>query len=429
MVSFDKYHLYERLFTSLSAYYKRCKDTDAPYQWHKVARPKQRVPTGYDWRVWLILAGRGFGKTRTGAESIRQWVKEGAARQIALVAHSLHEARHVMVEGSSGLLAVYPPSEKRPTFYASLNKVCWPNGAQATLFGAHSYDALRGPQFDTAWVDELAKFTYPQEAWDQLMLALRLGPHPRVIVTTTPRPLPLIEQLMQDPMVIVTRGTTYENKENLSPSFFKQIIQRYEKSALGSQELRGEVLREREGALWQRTLLQYRMPPSHNLQRIVIGVDPAISHHQKSNETGIIVAARAHDTKAYVLADASGIYSPLTWAKKVVDLYHSYGAHRIVAEINQGGALIENIIRRMDPLISFRGVRARHGKVTRAEPIVALYEQGHVFHAKPFDHLEAQMCTYIPQEKGTSPDRIDALVWALTDLMLRTPPTPRISAC
>ena len=399
------------------------------YEWPLQARPSQLPPPG-DWRIWLILAGRGFGKTRTGAETLRQWATSGRYRHIALISGTVREARAVMVEGQSGLLDVHPPFQ-RPLFEATRRRLIWPNGAIATLYGGDHYEHLRGPQFDAAWIDELAKFRYPQEAWNQLMLGLRLGNDPRCIVTTTPRPIPLIEHLLARDDVVITRGTTFENRDNLATAFLDQIVKQFEGTRQGAQELYAEMLTERQGALWRREMICYQEPPYDaagilKLTRIVIAIDPATTHHEDSDETGIVVAGLSQDRCAYVLEDMSGRWSPGDWGQRVVEAYRRLKADRVVAEINKGGDLVERILRSIDPTIPYKAVRATRGKATRAEPIAALYEQKRVFHARPLNLLETQLCEYIPGITAKSPDRLDAMVWALTDLLLESEANPTL---
>ncbi len=389
------------------------------YDWAKNARKSQCLPSGVRWKTWLILAGRGFGKTRTGAETIRQWVASGQYKRIALVGSTEKDVRQVMIEGPSGLLSCHPPDDQAPRYFASLGVVIWPNGAIATVYTSEAYEKLRGPQFDAAWVDELAKFRFPQETWDQLSLALRLGEYPRAVVTTTPRPIPLIRDMLKETYVKTTRGSTFENKANLSAAFLAQIKRCYGNTRIGAQEIYGKILADQEGALWQRNLIQYGIPETEKaFTRVVIAVDPATTYGPNSDETGIIVAGMTEQKTAYVLADLSGRYKPSEWAEKIVKAYELYGADRVVAETNQGGSMIEQVIRHYGADISFRGVCARRGKHTRAEPVVALYEQGRVFHQKPFEKLEDQLCGYVPGDGHKSPDRLDALVWALTDLVI-----------
>jgi phage terminase large subunit-like protein len=399
------------------------------FAWMKNARPNQLPPPGA-WRTWLILAGRGFGKTRTGAETLRSWVNSGRYRRIALVSKTIGEARSVMVEGISGLLEIHPPLE-RPLFERTHHRLIWPNGTLAMLYGADHFDQLRGPQFDAAWIDELAKFRYPEEAWNQLMLALRLGADPRCIVTTTPRPIPLLERLLARDDVVVTKGTTFENRSNLAPAYLEQIVKQFEGTRLGAQELYAELLTERQGALWRRDLIRYQEPPYDEkgipkLARIVIAIDPATTHHEESDETGIVVAGLSDDKCAYVLEDLSGRLSPGDWGQQVCEAYWRLKADRVVAEVNKGGDLVERILRSIDPTIPYKAVRATRGKSTRAEPIAALYEQNRVFHARPLSLLETQLCAYVPGITAKSPDRLDAMVWALTDLLLESEANPTL---
>lgn len=360
------------------------------------------------------MAGRGYGKTRAGAEWVRRKVETGAARRIALVGATAADVRDVMVEGPSGILAVSP--DPKPRYESSKRRVTWPNGAIAMLFSADEPDRLRGPQHDLAWADEMAAWRRP-EAWDMLMLGLRLGQNPQCIVTTTPRPVPHIKALLRSPTTTVTRGSTYENLDNLAPAFREKIIAQYEGTRLGRQELYAEVLDDTPGALWQRSMLDAALVTSlPDLVRIVVGVDPAASDNEGAAETGIIVAGIGKDGHGYVLEDLTVRASPAGWAAQAVSAYHKYQADRIVAEVNQGGDMVTHTIRTVDDRAAVRTVRASKGKEVRAEPIAALYEQGRVHHLGMFGPLEDQLCGWVPGDK--SPDRLDALVWALTDLML-----------
>lgn len=398
------------------------------YDWNFWARPNQVEPTG-DWTTWLILAGRGFGKTRTGAEWVRANVcgdtplSPGRCKHIALVAETAPDARDVMVEGPAGLLACHS-KDFRPTYFPSKRSIEWPNGAQAILFNAVEPDQLRGPQFDLAWCDELAKWRYAQATWDQLQFGLRLGPHPRQIVTTTPRPIPVVRRLINDENCVVTRGRTYDNAANLAAPFLRQIEERYGGTRLGRQELEGEVLDDIPGALWNREIIdQARRPDAPELDRIVIAVDPAATSGEEADETGIVAVGIATDadgyTRGYVLADRSLRGTPEEWAKAAIGLYREYDADRIVAEKNQGGEMVEAVLRTVDRTAPITLVSATRGKVVRAEPISALYEQGRVHHVGRLDKLEDQMCMFsrdVDRSSGNSPDRVDALVWGLTAL-------------
>lgn len=397
------------------------------YDWEFWARPNQLEPEG-NWTTWLILAGRGFGKTRTGAETIRKWVcgdtplSPGRCSKIALVAETAPDARDVMVEGPAGILACHP-KDFRPTYYPSKRSVEWPNGAQAILFNAVEPDQLRGPQFDAAWCDELAKWRYAGETWDQLQFGLRLGEHPRQIVTTTPRPIPVVRRLMADADTVVTRGRTFDNASNLAAPFLKQVEERYGGTRLGRQELEGEILDDIPGALWNREIIDTSRCKEHpDLTRIIVAVDPAATSGEDADETGIIAVGIAPDadgvTRAYVLADRSIRGTPEEWARRAVQLYREMGADRIIAEKNNGGEMVESVIKSVDRSVPLTLVHASRGKVVRAEPISALYEQGRVHHVGRFDKLEDQMCLFaqdMPRTEG-SPDRVDALVWGLTAL-------------
>jgi phage terminase large subunit-like protein len=333
-----------------------------------------------------------------------------------------------MVEGPSGILAVSPPWNK-PEYNPSKRRLTWKSGAKATLLSAERPDRLRGPQCEAFWCDELAAFRYP-EAWTQLMMSFRLSKNPKGIVTTTPRPTPIVKSLIKrdGTDVVVTRGTTYENRANLAPAFYESIIREYENTRLGRQELLGEVLDDNPGALWQREWLDNaRVKEAPQLSRVVIAVDPAVSTNADSCETGIVAVGRTHEGHAFVLEDKSGIYDPLQWAGHVAQMYHWWKADRVVAEVNNGGDLVEANLRTVAPNIPFRAVHASRGKAVRAEPVSALYEQGRVHHVGMFAKLEDQMCEWDPAMPGVaSPDRVDALVWALTDLLLGVEYGPRV---
>jgi len=394
------------------------------YDWRFWARDTQIEPDG-DWIIWAAIAGRGFGKTRLGAEWVRDNVESGRAGRIALVAETAADARDVMVEGDSGILAISPPWN-RPHYEPSKRRLTWPNGATATTFSAEEPDQLRGPQFDLAWSDELAKWRYAQDTWDMLQFGLRLGDKPRQLVTTTPRPIPLLKQIINDPMTVVTRGRTFDNAANLAASFLLQIQKRYEGTRLGRQELEAEILDDVPGALWARSNIdrdRVRSAPL-NMKRIVIAIDPPVTSGENADECGIIAAGLSKDDDhSYVLGDYSSQGdTPNEWARKAVIAYRRMEADSIVAEVNNGGEMIKTIIHNIDPNIPVREVRASHGKVTRAEPVSALYEQHRVHHVGTLARLEDQMCVmttdFDKATAGFSPDRVDALVWAITDLML-----------
>lgn len=394
---------------------------EALFTWPLWARPNQLPPSG-SWRTWLVLAGRGFGKTRTGAELVRAKVEAGVAARVALVGQTAADVRDVMIEGESGLLSVCPPWFA-PRYEPSKRRLTWPNGAIATAYSADEPRQLRGPQHDFAWADELASWSTP-EAWDQLMFGLRLGADPRVIVTTTPRPTKAIRDLLGDPTTVVTRGSTYDNRANLAPAFFEQIIRKYEGTRLGRQELHAEVLDDVPGALWTRAMLDAARvaltPPE--LVRIVVGIDPAVTSGEDSDETGIIVAGKDATGFFHVLGDRSCRMTPDGWARRAVTAFDELNADRIVAEVNNGGDLVEATLRTIRRSIPYRAVRASRGKRVRAEPIAALYEQRRVHHYGDLAQLEDQMVTFTPDGMDGSPDRVDALVWALTELS--ETPTP-----
>ncbi|MFI4949143.1 MAG: DNA-packaging protein [Alphaproteobacteria bacterium] len=348
-------------------------------------------------------------------------VEAGSARHVALVAPTALDARNVMVEGESGILNIGLESQ-RPIYEPSKHRLTWPNGAIATTYSADEPNRLRGPQHDFAWCDELAAWRYPA-TWDMLMFGLRLGADPRVVVTTTPRPIKLIRVLLADPNVVMTRGRTAENYANLAPAFLDQIVRRYEGTRLGRQELDAEILDDMPGALWQRGVIEAtRTSVLPELVRVVVAIDPAVSASEDSDETGIIAAGRDANGRGYVLADASGRYAPSEWAHAAIAAYGAHQADRIVAEINNGGDMVEATLRVIDPNVPFSAVRAARGKVARAEPVAALYEQGRIHHIGAFPQLEDQMCSFTADfdraAAGYSPDRVDALVWALTELLV-----------
>lgn len=380
--------------------------------WHLWARDEQLEPPG-DWSYWLILAGRGFGKTRTGAEWVRQEVK--TSRFVNLIGATADDARDIMIEGESGILACCPRKE-RPEYRPSQRKLIWPNGAISLIFTADEPERLRGKQHEKLWADEVAAWRYP-EAWDQAKFGLRLGARPRACLTTTPKPSKLVKQLIADPATHVTRGSTYANKSNLAPSFFSEIVKTYEGTRIGRQELNAEVLDDNPNALWNRKQIdESRVQKAPALKRIVIGVDPSVTSNEDSDLTGIVAAGLGADDHGYVLEDASLMASPDGWARRAVKAYHDHKADRLIAETNNGGDLVEVVIRTVDRNVSYRKVTASRGKMIRAEPIAALYEQGRIHHVGSFPDLEDQMCEFDPITSAKSPDRMDALVWAFTDL-------------
>lgn len=386
------------------------------HDWSVWGRPDQQPPPGA-WRTWLILAGRGWGKTRTGAEWVRSIVSTGRARRVALVARTAADVRDVIVEGQSGILAISPPHE-RPTWEPSRRRLTWPNGAIATTYSAEEPDQLRGPQCDSAWCDELAAWRYP-EAWDQLQMGLRLGDDPRVVVTTTPRPTELVRALAASPTTRVTRGRTLDNARNLAPGVVEALTARYGNTRLGRQELDGEILDDAPGALWRLAMFDAsRVDSAPTMRRVVVAIDPAVTAHEGSDETGLIVAGLGLDGRAYVLEDLSGVFPAEQWARRAVEAYRRHRADRIVAEVNQGGDLVASVLRAVDRAVPVAQVRATRGKSLRAEPVAALYEQGRVSHVGLLARLEDQCASWDPASDARSPDRLDALVWALTDLVI-----------
>jgi predicted phage terminase large subunit-like protein len=384
--------------------------------WLLQARESQLTPDG-DWYVWLILAGRGWGKTRTGAEDMAHYAMTHPGARLAVVAPTSAAARDVCVEGESGLLNVIPQPLIKD-WNRSLGEMHLANGSQFKLFSADEPDRLRGYQHHRAWCDELAAWRYP-DAWDQLMLGLRLGEDPRVVVTTTPRPVALVRSLLGRDGVVVTRGNTFENAANLAPAAVEQLRQRYENTRLGRQELYAEVLDDVPGALWQRAQIDsLRVKEAPEMTRVVVAIDPAVTSGEDSDETGIVVCGRGIDGHGYVLSDRTCRLSPDGWARRATTAYDQYQADRIIAEVNNGGDLVERVIRTVGGSYAYRSVRASRGKTTRAEPIAALYEQGRIHHVGGFAELEDQMCAYTPDGYDGSPDRVDALVWAFTELMV-----------
>lgn len=397
------------------------------------ARPSQIVPEG-DWNAWLFLAGRGAGKTRTASEEIIYRAICTDNSRWAVVAPTFGDARDICVEGESGLLAVarrYGVLKQRNGWNRSMGELRLSNGALIKLYSAEEPDRLRGPQHHGAWCDELASFKYP-EVYEMLKFGLRLGEHPQVIITTTPRPTKHIKQLLKEAetgATIVTRGTTFDNAENLPQSFLTELIARYEGTRLGRQEMYGEVINEVEGALWNRDNIdQYRVKDiPTDLARVVVAIDPAVTANEGSDETGIVVGGRDNQGELYVLGDYTIKASPMEWAKRAIDAYDKHEADAIVVETNNGGEMIKTLIRQLRPTMNVVEVRATRGKQLRAEPIASLYEQGRVHHCGVFDQLEMQMCEWT-QSDPKSPDRLDALVWAFTELSVGSMMTQYLSS-
>ncbi len=402
-----------------------------PFLFEFWALPHQLPPKG-DWRAWVVMGGRGAGKTRAGAEWVRSQVEggaplaEGRARRVALVGETFDQVRDVMIFGDSGILACSPP-DRRPQWKATERRLIWPNGAEAQAFSAHDAEGLRGPQFDAAWVDELAKWKKAQLAWDMLQFALRLGQRPRVCVTTTPRNVGVLKSLLDSPSTVLTQAPTEANRANLAESFLEEVRARYAGTRLGRQELDGVLLSDVEGALWCGGMLDAaRVESAPELDRVVVAVDPSVSGGAAADACGIVVAGVCskgppQDWRAWVLADCtvSGV-GPAGWAKAAIEAMERFGAERLVAEVNQGGKLVEEVIRQVDPLVPYKAVHAARGKAARAEPVAALYEQGRVKHLRGLGDLEDQMGLMTARgfDGAGSPDRVDALVWALHELMI-----------
>ncbi len=406
-------------------------DSTKPTELDWKPRPKQLPPAG-DWQVWLIRAGRGWGKTRTAAEYIVSQVRRGA-RRVHIIGQTAGDVRDVMVEGPSGLIACSPVGFK-PVYEPSKRRVRWPNGAIATTFTAEKPQQVRGPECELLWADEIDHWKYP-ETWDLAMLGLRKGPHPRAVATSTPKPTGLVRKLSRQPGVIVIDGSTFENSENLAESFLTQIVARYKGTRLERQEIYGEILDAAEGALWGPELLDRQRVSERGYPvkvvmvdgqerevadfiRVVIAVDPAVTSGEDSDETGIIVAGLGGDNRIYIVADETCRLAPHLWAARVARLYDEWKADRVIGEVNNGGDLVETVLRAAAPNLSYKTVRATRGKRLRAEPIAALYEQRRVLHCGIFPMLEEQMCSWTPEVTDYSPDRLDALVYAVQELAL-----------
>lgn len=401
------------------------------YEWTFWARENQLPPVG-NWTHWLLLAGRGFGKTRTGAEWVRNVADLGVRNtRIALVAPTAADARDVMIEGESGILNICPPWNM-PIYSPANRKLTWPNGVVAHVYSAETPERLRGPQHSHAWCDELCAWQYPQETWDNLMFGLRLGKKPRTCITTTPKPTKILLDLVASKNVNVVKGTTYDNLSNLASTFRDEIISKYEGTRLGRQELNAEILQDVLGSLWQRDQIEAdRVSKIPDLVRIVVAIDPPVTSGDNADECGIIVAGIDKDKNGYVLADLSSQgKTPLEWCRDAVKAYYEWEADRIVAEVNQGGEMIETLLRQVNSKVSYKAVRATRGKVIRAEPVAALYEQHKIKHVGTHPNLEDQMCQFTldfnKKSMGYSPDRVDSLVWAITELMLEQTNEPNI---
>jgi phage terminase large subunit-like protein len=407
------------------------------HDWRFWARPDQLAPEGA-WRCWLLLGGRGSGKTRSASEWIRDQIESGRRRNIGIIGPTADAVRRIQVEGPSGLLAVAPPW-CRPTFEPALRRVVWPNGGMAYLFSSEEPDRLRGPNLDAAWCDELCAFEYVDTTWDMLQMAVRVkGPQghpPQIIVTTTPRPINVLRQIIASPSTRITKARTLDNSANLDESTVKHLLERYGGTTLGRQELDAEILDSVDGALWGRSLIEAnRVTSAPAIRRVVVAVDPSVAGGT-GDECGIVAVGLGYDGHAYVLADRSGRMSPERWARRAIELYREQRADRLVCEANNGYELVRITMRAADPNVPVRLVHASRGKAARAEPVAALYEQHRVHHVGTFPELEDQLCGWAPLEGGPSPDRLDALVWACTELMLKQrledrprPTAPRVIA-
>lgn len=392
------------------------------WDWRANARPNQILPDG-DWLFWLLLAGRGFGKTRTGAEGVREWA-ENPHERILMIAPTAADVRDVMIEGPSGLMSCYPPNQK-PVYLPTRHLVLFPSGAIGITRSADEPERLRGPQFTKFWADELCAWRFVKEAWDQIMFGFRLpGKKLQGLITTTPKPIQVLKDIIAETSTVVTRGSSYDNSVNLSETYYRKVIKPYEGTRLGRQEINAEILDDVPGALWKRDLIEATRLNSitdviwERLIRIVVAIDPAVTANEGSDETGIIVAGLAISGHVVIIDDLSLKDTPLAWAKVAVKAYDDRKADRIVGEKNKGGLLVQGIINAVAPSAAFRSVTATRGKAMRAEPAAALYEQRRVHHVGCFPELEDQMCNYVPGVSTGSPDRLDALVWALYDLVI-----------
>ncbi|MEW6451175.1 MAG: terminase family protein [Pseudomonadota bacterium] len=404
---------------------------DFPTFAHRHQVPDELAPTGVPWRTWLLIGGRGAGKTRAGAEWVKAQVEAGVS-PIALVGESEHDAREVMIEGVSGLMSLYLNRSERPVWIPSRHRLEWPKGQVAYAFSAEDPESLRGPQFAAAWCDELAKWRHADKAFDMLQFGLRLGDRPRQVITTTPRPIPLLKRLMADPATVVTRAGTSANKYHLAPDFLDAVMARYGGTRLGRQEIDGEVVEERAGAMWSRALIeQCRVAGHPPLQRIVVAVDPPASSGKGADACGLVAAGRAENGTIYVIADETmGGLSPTGWAQRAISLWRRLSADALVVEVNQGGDMVKAVINGVDPNVPVTSAYAMKGKWLRAEPVASMYEQGRVKHAGVFPELEDEMCDFGlgGLSSGRSPDRLDALVWAVTALTYGARTGPRVRA-
>jgi phage terminase large subunit-like protein len=385
-------------------------------RWLDVARDEQLTPED-EWSTWMLLAGRGFGKTRTAAEDVAYYGLKNAKSRIAVVAETFADGRDTCIEGESGLLSILPVDEIL-IWNRSLGELILKNGTRYKIYSGDKPDQLRGPQFHRAWCDELAKYRYAQETWDNLMLGLRLG-EAQAIVTTTPRPLKIIREIKDDPDTVVSTGSTYDNIDNLSERFRARILRRYEGTRLGRQELHAEILDDVPGALWNRSVIENnRVSVAPELVRVVVALDPSVTSDEESAECGIVVAGKGVDGHGYVLADRSARISPEGWGRRAVVAFDEFEADRIIGEVNNGGDLVETVIRTIDHNVPYKAVRASRGKRVRAEPVASLDEQGRVHHVGMHAELEDQMVAFLPDGTDEGTDRVDARVWALTELVV-----------
>lgn len=379
-----------------------------------------------DANIWMILAGRGFGKTKSLAQQVRRWEREGY-RRIHLVGSTAADVRDVMIQGESGILSCYQ-NDSRPLYEPSKRLISWPSGCVAIAFSAEEPERLRGPQCECFAADELASWQRGQETWDNLQFGWRLGDNPKGIIATTPKPLKLLKEIIADPHTVTTRASSYENRGNLAAAFFDSIIRKYEGTRLGRQELLAEILEDVPGALWNREMIERARVTTYPnpLARIVVAIDPAVSAGEDSSENGIIVVGLDWNGHCYVLEDVSLRGSPREWALVVIAAYRRWKADLIVGEVNNGGDLVESNVRSIDPSVPFRQVRASRGKLIRAEPVANLYEQKRVHHYNCFPELEDQLCNYTPNSDMASPDRLDSLCWGITELLIDIDQTPSV---
>lgn len=411
------------------------------YNYRFWARPEQIPPQEGDWNVFLALAGRGWGKTWAGAQWCREQVKLGK-RRIMAVAPTNADLERVMVKGESGFLAICWAGDKTykgvhmgyPEWSPTKRTLTWANGATVTFYSSEEPERLRGPQGDAAWLDELCAWNKDRETYDMLQFCLRLGKHPRIFITTTPKPTKLLRDIVKNPKTVVVRGSTFDNAANLADTYIEAVKAQYEGTRLGRQELYAEVLDESAGALWNRAMLEQcevdvsdPVAFSETLSRVVVSLDPAVSSNAESDMTGLVVAGIDINGTCYILEDATERLSPESWATKAVELYHKYGADRIVYERNQGGDLVKYTLKTVDETIPLKAVHASRGKFARAEPVAALYERGKVKHLRGLDDLETQMTTWEPLGSIGSPDRLDAMVWAVTELALKGIARPELN--